>query len=64
MITVPAIETSTGVKLAQTLAIARYVARATGLDCDCETIHYCDMMAQATGIYNLKKSLKGPILSF
>jgi len=42
---VPAIETSSGVKLAQSHAILHYLGRAYGYDCECEDQTHCEMIA-------------------
>ena len=43
--TVPAIETSKGFRLVQSQAIMHYVGRATGMDCDCDDMHHCEVIA-------------------
>nr|XP_054764224.1 glutathione S-transferase Mu 1-like [Lytechinus pictus] len=43
---VPAIVTSSGVSMVQQQAILHYIGRATGMDCDCEDLHRCEVLAQ------------------
>ncbi|XP_030851489.1 glutathione S-transferase P-like [Strongylocentrotus purpuratus] len=42
---VPAIVTSSGVSMVQQQAILHYLGRATGMDCDCEDMHHCEVLA-------------------
>ncbi|CAD5116310.1 DgyrCDS5215 [Dimorphilus gyrociliatus] len=49
---VPALITSTGSKVAQSLVVAHFVARSTGLDCDCRDYQRCEMLVQ--GIEDIK----------
>ncbi|XP_065175018.1 glutathione S-transferase P-like [Sycon ciliatum] len=42
---VPAIETTSGLRLAQSTAILRHLSRASGYDCDCDDYSWCDVLA-------------------
>ena len=46
---VPAVETSTGLKLVQTQAILHYIGRSVGMDCDCEDLYQCEALALGVG---------------
>ena len=48
-VSVPAIETTTGVRLAQSQAIMHYLGRSLGMDCDCEELQYCEVLALGVG---------------
>lgn len=43
---VPAMVASSGMRMVQQQAILHYAGRATGMDCDCEDLHYCEVLAQ------------------
>ena len=49
LLQVPAIETSKGFRLVQSQAIIHYIGRATGMDCDCEDMHQCEVVALGAG---------------
>ena len=42
-------ETDSGVKLVQSQAMMHYIGRATGMDCDCEDMHHCEVVALGVG---------------
>lgn len=42
---VPAISTPSGVHMVQSQAIAHYIGRATGMECDCEQLNHCEVIA-------------------
>ncbi|KAI0222734.1 Glutathione S-transferase P 1 [Lamellibrachia satsuma] len=52
---VPAIETTTGLKMVQTVAILHYIGRSVGLDCDCEDLHKCESLAH--GVEDVRSKL-------
>ncbi|XP_013381282.1 glutathione S-transferase [Lingula anatina] len=46
---VPYLESpSSGVGLSQSHAIMHYLGRTTGMDCDCDMMHMCEILAQGT----------------
>ncbi|XP_033108425.1 glutathione S-transferase Mu 1-like [Anneissia japonica] len=53
---VPAITTSGGLSLVQSQTIAQYIGRATGMQCDCESLHYCDILARGAEDFRSKLS--------
>ncbi|XP_071510088.1 glutathione S-transferase P-like [Diadema antillarum] len=52
---VPAIVTSSGVSMVQQQAILHYIGRSTGMDCDCDNLHYCTVLA--LGVEDAKSKL-------
>lgn len=50
----PAIVTSSGVSMVQQQAILHYLGRATGMDCDCEDMHRCEVLALGVGEWILE----------
>ncbi|XP_070563150.1 uncharacterized protein [Ptychodera flava] len=44
---VPAITTSSGVQMVQSQAITHYIGRSTGMECNCEDLHFCEAVALA-----------------
>ncbi|XP_071954435.1 glutathione S-transferase Mu 1-like [Antedon mediterranea] len=53
---VPAITMSDGTSLVQSQSIAQYIGRATGMQCDCESLHYCDVLARGAEDFRSKMS--------
>ncbi|KAJ8040549.1 Glutathione S-transferase P [Holothuria leucospilota] len=53
---VPAIVTDSGFSLVQSQAIVHYIGRATGLDCDCQDVHLCEILAAGAEDFRSKLS--------
>ncbi|XP_033636377.1 glutathione S-transferase P-like [Asterias rubens] len=53
---VPAMTTSSGVNMVQSNAIAHYIGRATGMECDCDQLHYCEILALGVDDFRAKLS--------
>ncbi|XP_006815126.1 glutathione S-transferase P 1-like [Saccoglossus kowalevskii] len=51
---VPAITTTKGFQLVQSHAIAHYIGRSTGMECDCEDLHFCDVVSQGVEDFRQK----------
>lgn len=58
LIPVPALLTSTGVKVAQSLVVSHFVARASGLDCNCEDYQFCQLIVQGVGMVIIFNPIK------
>jgi len=56
VLTVPAVETNTGLKMVQTQAILHYIGRSAGMDCDCEDLYKCEALALGVGQYKIYTS--------
>ena len=52
-VSVPAIETTVGINLVQSQAILHFLGRAAGMDCDCEDLHTCEVIALGAGTCSL-----------
>ncbi|XP_077980923.1 glutathione S-transferase P 1-like [Glandiceps talaboti] len=44
---VPAITTTSGIEMVQSQAIVHYIGRSTGMECDCQDLHFCEVVALA-----------------
>ncbi|XP_038049580.1 glutathione S-transferase P-like [Patiria miniata] len=52
----PAISTPSGLHMVQSQAIAHYIGRATGMECDCEQLSHCEVVALGTEDFRSKLS--------
>ncbi|XP_022087367.1 glutathione S-transferase P-like [Acanthaster planci] len=53
---VPAMVTPSGLHMVQSQAMAHYIGRATGMECDCEQLHHCEVIALGTEDFRSKLS--------
>ena len=54
----PAIETTSGVRMVQSHAITHYLGRSLGMDCNCEDLHFCEIVAAGVGECTSQGSLE------